>query len=97
VLCGARPAQFGRLLPPRDSNQGYKSSNDVSRLCASANRGFSTNAAKSQTLVNLVNAGGLMHSTRLQPRLFRANQRIYSRSDRIYETYRTDRRIFARD
>jgi hypothetical protein len=38
VLCFAMPAQaqFGRLLPPRDPNQGYKSGNDVLRLCAAA-------------------------------------------------------------
>ena len=38
VLCVAAPAQaqFGRLLPPRDANQGYKTGLDVLRLCAAA-------------------------------------------------------------
>jgi len=36
VLCLAAPAQaqFGRLLPPRDANQGYKTGLDMLHLCA---------------------------------------------------------------
>lgn len=34
ALCVApAQAQFGRLLPPRDANQGYKTGLDVLRLC----------------------------------------------------------------
>lgn len=36
VLCIAVPAQaqFGRLLPPRNANEGYKTGQDALRLCA---------------------------------------------------------------
>jgi hypothetical protein len=36
ILCIAAPAeaQFGRLLPPRNANEGYKTGNDALRLCA---------------------------------------------------------------
>jgi hypothetical protein len=36
IVCVAAPAQaqFGRLLPPRNANEGYKSGTDALRLCA---------------------------------------------------------------
>jgi hypothetical protein len=36
VVCIAVPAQaqFGRLLPPRNANEGYKTGQDLLRLCA---------------------------------------------------------------